>query len=145
MAAQPGPGNEPVHTLYDEQGNEIPAEVNQRVQDGDDDGSDREEVEDVAVRDNRKVRKAKRAVSDSTPGSKRRKKGKSPAVSTGPSTLRPGLVRQRTRRQLTSTGSGPASGVVDAYEQQFGKSQALEATKIPVIPKKIFSQMKVSP
>ena len=58
MAAQPGPGNEPVHTLYDEQGNEIPAEVNQRVQDGDDDGSDREEVEDVTVRDNRKVRKA---------------------------------------------------------------------------------------
>ena len=53
MAAQPGPGNEPVHTLYDEQGNEIPAEVNQREQDGDDDGRDQEEVEDVTVRDNR--------------------------------------------------------------------------------------------
>ena len=75
MAAQPGPGNEPVHTLYDEQGNEIPAEVNQRVLGSDDDGSEREEVEDVTVRDNRKVRKAKRAASLSTPGSKRRKDG----------------------------------------------------------------------
>ena len=27
-------------SLYDEQGNEIPAEVDQRVQDSDDDGSD---------------------------------------------------------------------------------------------------------
>ena len=105
MAAQHGSGAEPVHTLYDEQGNEIPAEVNQRVQIGDDDGSDQQEVEDVTVRDNRKVRKAKRAVSDSTPGSKRRRKGRSPAVSSGPSTLRPGLVRQQTRRQLTSPGS----------------------------------------
>ena len=145
MVAQPGPGAEPVHTLYDEQGNEIPAEVNQRVQDSDDDGSDREEVEDVTVRDNRKVRKAKRAASHSTPGSKRHRKGKSPAVSTGPNTLRPGMVRQQTRRQLTSPGSGPAGGVVDAYEQQFGKSQAQEATKIPVIPKEIFAQMKESP
>ena len=48
----------------------------------DDDGSDREEIVDVTVRDNRKVRKAKRAASHSTPGSKRRRKGKSPAVAT---------------------------------------------------------------
>ena len=88
MVAQPGPGTEPVHTLYDEQGNEIPAEVIKRVQDNDDDGSDREEVEDITVRDNRKVRKAKRAASHSTPGSKRRRKGRSPAVSTGPGALR---------------------------------------------------------
>ena len=116
MAAQQGPGTEPVHTLYDEQGNEIPAEVIERVQVSDDDGSDQEEVEDITVRDNRKVRKAKRATSHSTPGSKRRRKGRSPAVSTGPSTLRPGLVRQQTRRQLSSTGSGQAGGVGDAYD-----------------------------
>ena len=42
MAAPQGPGSEPVHTLYDEQGNEIPAEVFERVQGSDDDGSDQE-------------------------------------------------------------------------------------------------------
>eukprot|EP01048_Picozoa_sp_COSAG05_P001889 COSAG05_NODE_69_length_22151_cov_124.775258_7_plen_110_part_00 len=54
MAAQLGPGNDPVHTLFDEQGNELPVEVDDQEQESADGDSNQEEVEDITVRDNRK-------------------------------------------------------------------------------------------
>ena len=58
MAAQPGPGTNPRHTLYDEDGFEVPIEgQNQDEQDSDGDGSP-EEVEDVTVRNRRQERMA---------------------------------------------------------------------------------------
>ena len=132
MAAQQGPGTNPRHTLYDEDGFEVPIEgQNQDEQDSDGDGSP-EEVEDVTVRNRRQERKsqAKRESSESTPGGKRRKKSRSTGsafaagISSGPPTGPRNLLR---RQQVVPRGRPPAGAVDAAYEAQFGKTMANEA------------------
>ena len=71
MAAQPGDRTTPAHTLWDENGQEVPTvEQNDQQEPADGDGDDNVEVEMTVRRKSRKS-KSKRRSSSSTPSGKR--------------------------------------------------------------------------